>query len=86
MGRTNPTYRDRLRATQESWGDFRRGLRRQDHEAYDALWEHASNYADAAGYHNPGRPLDAVLMSIALAQERRIEELEETVEDMRDSR
>ena len=84
MGRTNPTYRDQIRRTQESWSEFRRGLRHRDHDAYDRLWESASNYADAAGYHNPSRTLDGVLMSIALAQERRIAELEETVESLQE--
>jgi len=84
VGRTNPTYRDQIRRTQDSWNQFRRGLRHRDYDAYDRLWEHASNYADAAGYHNPSRTLDGVLMSIALAQERRIAELEEVVEELHD--
>lgn len=84
MGRTNPTYRDQIRRTKESWSDFRRGLRQRDHDAYDSLWEHASTYADAAGYHNPSRTFDGVFMSIALAQERRIAELEEELAALRD--
>jgi hypothetical protein len=30
MGRTNPTYRDALRAIEERWAEFRRALRRRD--------------------------------------------------------
>lgn len=84
MGRTNPTYRDQIRRTRESWDDFRRGLRRRDQNTYDALWEHASEYADAAGYQNPTRTLDGVFLSIALAQERRIAELESQIEALQD--
>lgn len=76
MGRSNPTYRDNLRRLEERWGDYRRALRRRDQEHFDRLWEHAAAYADAAGYQNTERNLDLVLVSVVLAQERRIAELE----------
>jgi len=81
VGRTNPTYRDTLRNLEDGWGDYRRALRYRDKEHFDRLWEHAAGYADAAGYHNSVRSMDLVLMSIALAQERRIAELEERLEE-----
>jgi len=81
VGRTNPTYRDTLRHLEEGWSDYRRGLRYRDKEHFDRLWEHAAQFADAAGYHNSTRPMDLVLVSIALAQERRIAELEASLED-----
>ncbi len=81
MGRTNPTYRDTLRNLEDGWGDYRRALRYRDKEHFDRLWEHAAGYADAAGYHNSVRSMDLVLMSIVLAQERRIAELEERLEE-----
>ncbi len=80
MGRTNPTYRDTLRHLEDGWGDYRRALRYRDQEHFDRLWEHAAGYADAAGYQNSSRPMDLVLLSIALAQERRINELEERLD------
>lgn len=76
MGRTNPTHRDRLRHLEAHWGDYRRALRHRDQAHFDRLWEHASTYADAAGYQNAERPMDLVFLSIVLAQERRIAELE----------
>ena len=76
MGRSNPTYRDNLRRLEERWADYRRALRRRDQEHFDRLWEHAAGYADAAGYQNTERNLDLVLVSIVLAQERRIADLE----------
>lgn len=84
MGRTNPTYRDTLRHLEDRWGAYRRALRRRDQPHFDRLWEQASNYADAAGYHNSERDLDLFLFSVAVAQERRIAELEETVELLTD--
>ncbi|GAB7095294.1 hypothetical protein JCM30237_24470 [Halolamina litorea] len=77
MGRSNPTYRDNLRHLEDRWSDYRRALRRRDQEHFDHLWEQAAGYADAAGYQNTGRNLDLVLVSIILAQERRIAALED---------
>lgn len=82
MGRTNRTFRDRLRATEDSLSDYRRALRHRDQQHYDRLWEHASNHADAAGYANLPRDLDAIYLSILVAQERRIHTLEARLEDI----
>jgi len=76
VGRTNPTFRDSLRHLEADWAEYRRALRHRDQEPFDRLWEHAATYADAAGYHNRARTMDHVLLSIALAQERRIADLE----------
>jgi len=81
VGRTNPTYRDTLRHLEDQWSDFRRGLRYHEQEHWDHLWKQAGDYADAAGYHYTERKLDLLFMSLLLAQERRICELEEQLED-----
>lgn len=78
MGRTNRTFRDRLQATEEGLSDFRRALRHRDQAHYDQLWEHA--HADAAGYANLSRDFDAIYLSILVAQERHIHDLEARVE------
>jgi len=80
VGRSNPTYRDSIRRLEDHWGDYRRALRRRDQRHFDRLWEHAAEYADAAGFQNTERNLDLVLLSIVLAQERRIASLEEKLE------
>lgn len=83
MGRTNPTYRDRLRTLEERWSDYRHTLRRRNREPFDRLFEHARAHADAGGYQNPPDPMDAVFLSICLEQERRIATLEERIESLR---
>lgn len=85
MGRTNPTHRDTLRRLEDRWQPYRRALRHRDRPHFDRLWAQASTYADAAGYHNSDRDLDLVLVSVAIAQERRIAELEAAVDGMTDS-
>jgi hypothetical protein len=82
MGRTNPTYRDALRAIQERWTEFRRALRRRDQPRFDQLFEYARGHADASGLLNHQNPLLPALFSIDLEQEARLEDLEERLEDL----
>lgn len=81
MGRTNPTFRDVLRALEDRWKPFRRALRYEDQERFDQLLTHARNHADAAGHLNHQSPVIPVLVAITLAQERRLDELEARVEE-----
>ena len=83
MGRTNPTYRDVLRTVQDNWTDYRRALRRPDQQRFDRLFEDVHQYADAGGYLNYQNPMPVVLFSIALAQQKRIEDLEAELEGQR---
>lgn len=82
MGRTNPTYRDLLSATETRWEDYRRTLRRRDQRRFDRLFVYARDHADAAGMLNHEDRLATVLMSIALEQERRLDQLERRVETL----
>lgn len=81
MGRTNPTYRDWLRAFEERYAAYRRGLRRRDQPAFDRLFEQAADHADAAGLANDPDPEVAALLSMLLAHERRLAELEREREE-----
>ena len=76
MGRTNPTYRDVLRALDNLWSDYRRGLRREDQRHFDRLFSYIRAHADASGYLNHTEPFFPALVSIDLEQEARLEELE----------
>ena len=82
MGRTNPTYRDRLQAIEQRWGAYRRTLRRRDQPRFDRLFVYARDHADAAGMLNHEDRLAPVLISIDLEQERRIDELETRIEEL----
>lgn len=76
MGRTNPTYRDRLGALESEWGAFRRALRHHEQPHFDHLFEQARAYAHAAGYLNQPTPEIPLLVSVLLAHERRLAALE----------
>ena len=82
MGRTNPTYRDALRAIEERWTEFRRALRRRDQPRFDRLFEYAREHADASGLLNHQNPLLPALLSIDLEQEARLDDQEESLEEL----
>jgi hypothetical protein len=81
MGRTNPTYRDRLTALEREWEPFRRALRGHEQPHFDQLFEQGRAYAHAAGYLNQPTPDIPLLVSILLAHERRLAALESQGED-----
>ena len=84
MGRTNPTFRNILEAHKSRWSDYRRALRRQDKPHFDQMFEYADAHADAAGYLNHNDPMEPVLVSMVLEQEKRLAALEsrlETIEE-----
>jgi len=85
MGRTNPTYRDALRAIEERWQDFRRALRRRDQPRFDQLFAYAREHADASGLLNHQNPLLPALISIDLEQERRLDKHEERLEELKEA-
>jgi len=82
MGRTNPTFRDTLTALEDRWSDYRRALRRGNQPHFDQLFTHAREHADASGLLNHQDPMDPVLVSIALEQQRAIETLQSRVETL----
>lgn len=83
MGRTNPTYRDQLSQLETDWDSFRRGLRASEQAAFDQLFEHGRAYAHAASYCNHTDPERAFLLSILLAHQRTIRELEAELDTLR---
>ena len=82
MGRTNPTYRDALRAIEERWAAFRRALRRRNQPRFDQLFEYAREHADASGLLNHQNPLLPALLSIDLEQEGRLDDHEERLAEL----
>ena len=82
MGRTNPTYRDALRAINERWSEFKRALRNRDQPRFDQLFAYAREHADASGLLNHENPLLPALFSIDLEQEARLEEHEQRLDEI----
>ena len=80
MGRTNPTYRDVIRALEDRWQQYRRALRRDDKHHFDRLFEHGRAHADAAGYLNHQEPELTLLVSVVLEQEKELQQLHDRIE------
>ena len=80
MGRTLPTIIQTLDAEKEAWKLFRRALRVEDQEAFDALWRHARRHAAPAAMASRGIPLEAFLLAMLVGVERRLMDLERRLE------
>lgn len=82
MGRTNPTFRDNIRRFRERWQPFRRALRKQYQDRFDALIEQGERFADAAGFQNPWEAETANPVSMLLGQQVDLHDLEDRVETL----
>lgn len=82
VGRTNPTYRDRLSGIEREWGDYRRALRAAEQPHFDRLFEHGREYAHAAGYRNHPNPEIPLLVSVLLAHQRELATLRDQVDEL----
>ncbi len=79
MGRTVPTFRQLIEEAFQHWGKFRRALRREDQEYFDRLFRCVRSYTQAATYQCSDNPMEAILLSIALDQEKRLAALEHLI-------
>jgi len=80
MGRTVPTFRQLIDDAIARWSKFRRALRREDQEYFDRLFRRVRNYTQAATYQASDNPMEAILLSIALDHEKRLDALEHAVQ------
>jgi hypothetical protein len=76
MGRTVVPFSQVLEAEFESWGKFRRALRREDQEALDALFAAAKRHVAAMVYASRLTPLEAILVGILVEHQKTIGQLQ----------
>lgn len=76
MGRTLPTFVQLVEQAAQRWAKFRRALRREDQQHFDRLFSSVRSYTQAATYQCNDNPMEAILLSIALDQEKRLSALE----------
>ncbi|HXQ97049.1 MAG TPA: hypothetical protein VN774_01300 [Candidatus Limnocylindrales bacterium] len=79
MGRTVPTFRQLIEEATQRWSKFRRALRREDQVHFDHLFHRVRCYTQAATYQCNDDPMQSILLSIALEQEKRLDALERAV-------
>ena len=77
MGRTVGTFRQLIEEAAMRWAKFRRALRREDQEFFDRVFLRARCYTQAATYQCHDNPMEAILLAVAVDQEKRLHALEE---------
>lgn len=77
MGRTVPTFVQLIEQASQHWSKFRRALRREDQAHFDKLFLSVRCYTQAATYQCHDNPMEAILLSIALDLQKRLETVEE---------
>jgi len=75
MGRTLPTFRMLLQQLEVQWAPYRRALRIEDRDAFDAVMAQARQHAAASSFMVDADPMDALFMSVLVEQQRLIMEL-----------
>lgn len=80
MGRTNSTYRNKLDEIMMEFKPFKKALRKENKQYFNALWEKAHKYSSAASYMNPQRPGFSVLLSMMTGLQKEIRENREQLE------
>ena len=76
MGKTVESYRMALEPEISRWNGFARALRKDDREAFEEMMDMCRGYASEAG--NATNPIlfEPFIMSILLAQQKRIRTIE----------
>jgi hypothetical protein len=72
MGRTVLTFRQLIEEAAAHWSRFRHTLRREDQQHFDRLFRIVRSYTYAATYECHDNPMEAILLSIVLDQEKRL--------------
>lgn len=70
MGRTVMPFMHVLQEAFEGWAKFRRTLRKEDQQAFDALFAAAKKHVTAGVYASHPRPWDAIVLAILLEHQK----------------
>ncbi|MDI9576948.1 MAG: hypothetical protein QM398_02290 [Thermoproteota archaeon] len=86
MGKTVESYRLAVEDEIARWRGFEKALRAEDKEAFEALMDACRSYASAGS--NATQPIlfEPMIMSILLAQQKKIRQLEKALDALRESK
>jgi hypothetical protein len=76
MGRTLPTAVQLLHLEGDEWKHFRRSLRKEDQDAFDALWRFARRHAASISMASRPVPFDGIVMAMLVGLAREVLELQ----------
>jgi hypothetical protein len=77
MGRTVPSFRMLLDSIIMELGDFRRALRQRDRQVFDHIMDMAREHASASTVAAAIDPMDTIVLSILIEQQKQIDDLKE---------
>ena len=80
MGRTVPTFVQLVQQAAERWNKFRRALRREDQAYFDRIFLRVRFYTQAATYQANDNPMEAIFLSVAIDQEKRLAAVERVLQ------
>ena len=86
MGKTVESYRLAIEDEINRWKGFEKALRAEDREAFEAMMDACRSYASAGS--NATQPVlfEPMAMSILLAQQKKIIQLEKALDALRESK
>jgi hypothetical protein len=79
MGRTLATFTQLVQEEIDSWSRYRRALRREDQQAFDALFAAARHHAPAGAYLARETPFEVMLLSMLIEQQKHVVSLQQKV-------
>jgi hypothetical protein len=79
MGRTLATFTQLVQQEIDSWSRYRRALRREDQQAFDALFAAARHHAPAGAYLARETPFEVMLLSMLIEQQKHVVILQQKV-------
>jgi hypothetical protein len=82
MGRTVPTFTNLIDAEIASWSKFRRGLRKEDQDAFDEIFRAARKHLAENFYTMRPVPFESVIISILVEQQKAINRIQNTEDRM----
>lgn len=86
MGRTVPTFTMVIQQEMAGWSKFRRGLRKEDQESLDELFRAARMQLASSAYAARPIPFESIVMSMLLAQQKMIKDLQQQLDGKRVNR
>jgi hypothetical protein len=79
MGRTLATFTQLVQQEIDSWSRYRRALRREDQQAFDALFAAARHHTPAGAYLARETPFEVMLLSMLIEQQKHMVTLQQKV-------
>lgn len=83
MGRTIKTTTQLLLQEQSNFNNFKRALRKQDQQLFEALFVYARQHTAAISLADHALPFESILLAMMLEQEREIQKLKQLIDGQR---